>query len=202
MQQLQRWTWLAAVLVLAACSKDKAIDQPAKLTPFAATLRVQRIWSASVDDKKAVDLRLGLGIAIDNNRLYAAGHTGDVVAFDLNKGRAQWRTRLKAPLSGGTSAAADLVLIGSSDGRLFALNAADGKLRWNVRINTAGDFRATDRSAHRGRQAARLEPGRWPRAVVHGTAGAAPVAAWHRTPGDCGQPGAVRLRQRQGGCGQ
>ena len=135
MQQLQRWTWLAAVLLMAACSKDKAIDQPAKLTPFAATLRVQRIWSASVDDKKAVDLRLGLGIAIDNNRLYAAGHTGDVVAFDLNKGRVQWRTRLKAPLSGGTSAAADLVLIGSSDGRLFALNAADGKLRWNVRIN-------------------------------------------------------------------
>ena len=46
-----------------------------------------------------------------------------------------WRTRLKAPLSGGTAAAADLVLIGTSDGRLFALNAADGKIRWNVRIN-------------------------------------------------------------------
>jgi outer membrane protein assembly factor BamB len=135
MRQLQRWTWLAAVLLLVACSKDKAIDQPAKLTPFAATLRVQRIWSASVDDKKAVPLRLGLGIAIDNNRVYAAGHKGDVVAFDLNKGRVQWRTRTKAPLSGGTSAAGDLVLIGTSDGRLFALNAADGKIRWDVRIN-------------------------------------------------------------------
>jgi outer membrane protein assembly factor BamB len=134
-RQLQRWTWLAAVLLLLACSKDKAIDQPAKLTPFAATLRVQRIWDASVDDKKAVPLRLGLGIAIDNNRVYAAGHKGDVVAFDLNKGRVQWRTRTKAPLSGGTSAAGDLVLIGSSDGRLFALNAADGTIRWQVRIN-------------------------------------------------------------------
>jgi outer membrane protein assembly factor BamB len=135
MRELQRWTWLAAVLLLVACSKDKAIDQPAKLTPFTATLRVQKIWDASVDDKKAVALRLGLGIAIDNNRVYAAGHKGDVVAFDLNKGRVQWRTRIKAPLSGGTSAAGDLVMIGSSDGRLFALNAADGKIRWQVRIN-------------------------------------------------------------------
>ena len=135
MRQPQRWAGLAAVLLLVACSKDKAIDQPAKLTPFAATLRVQRLWGASVDDKKAADLRLGLGIAIDKNRVYAAGHKGDVVAFDLNKGRVQWRTRLKAPLSGGTSAAGDLLLIGSSDGRLFALNALDGKLRWNVRIN-------------------------------------------------------------------
>jgi outer membrane protein assembly factor BamB len=135
MRQLQLWTGLVAALLLVACSKDTAIDQPAKLTPFAATLRVQRLWSASVDDKKAVELRLGLGIAIDNKRVYAAGHTGDVGAFDLNKGRIQWRTRLKAPLSGGTSAGGDLVLIGSSDGRLFALNAADGKLRWSVRIN-------------------------------------------------------------------
>jgi outer membrane protein assembly factor BamB len=135
MRGLQRWAWLASVLLLVACSKDKAIDQPAKLTPFAATLRVQRIWDASVDDKKAVELRLGLGIAIDNDRVYAAGHKGDVVAFDLNKGRVQWRTRIKAPLSGGTSAAGDLVMIGSSDGRLFALNSADGKIRWQVRIN-------------------------------------------------------------------
>ena len=42
---------------------------------------------------------------------------------------------LKAPLSGGTAAAGDLVLIGSSDGRLFALNAADGKTRWQTRLN-------------------------------------------------------------------
>ena len=70
-----------------------------------------------------------------NNRVYAAGHTGDVVAFDLNSGKVQWRARTKAPLSGGTAAGADIVMVGTVDGRVFALNAADGKIRWEVRIN-------------------------------------------------------------------
>ncbi len=130
-----RCAWLALALLVVACSKDKSVDQPAKLTVFQPTLRVQHEWSATVDDKKALPLRLGLGLAVDNNRVYAAGHKGDVEAFDLQKGRRAWRVNLKAPLAGGTAAAGELVLIGSSDGRLFALNAADGKTRWQARLN-------------------------------------------------------------------
>jgi outer membrane protein assembly factor BamB len=127
---------LAALLIVAACSKDKSIDQPAKLTPLASpSLRVQRIWSASVDDKKAAVLRLGLGVSVADNRVYAAGHRGDVVALDLGSGRLVWRARTHAPLSGGTAASADLVLVGSSDGRLFAFNPANGGSRWQVRLN-------------------------------------------------------------------
>src|ERR1700710_2584741 len=83
MRQLQRWTMVAALLVFAACSKDKDIDKPAQLTPFSATLKVERVWSASVGDKKAKPLRLGLGLAVEGDRVYAAGHGGDVVAYDL-----------------------------------------------------------------------------------------------------------------------
>jgi outer membrane protein assembly factor BamB len=126
---------LAALLGLGACSKDKSIDQPAKLTPLSASLRVQRVWSASVDDKKAVALRLGLGLSVAGNRVYAAGHRGDVVAIDLTSGHVAWRARIRAPLSGGTAASGELVLVGSSDGQLFALNPADGAIRWKVRLN-------------------------------------------------------------------
>ena len=127
---------LAALVILAACSKDKAIDQPAKLTPLAnPSLRVQRIWSASVDDKKAVALRLGLGVSVADNRIYAAGHRGDVVALDLGSGRTIWRVKTGAPLSGGTATGNGLVLVGSGDGQLFALNAANGQSRWKVRLN-------------------------------------------------------------------
>lgn len=136
MRNLQRWSSLAALLlVIGACSKDKSIDQPAKLTPLSATLRVQRAWTASVDDKKAIALRLGLGVSIADNRVYAAGHRGDVVAFDLRSGRVLWRVKTKAPLSGGTAASTDLVVVGSSDGQLFAFNSADGASRWRVRLN-------------------------------------------------------------------
>jgi outer membrane protein assembly factor BamB len=136
MQHLQRWAWIAALLIgIAACSKDKAIDEPAKLTPLAATLRVDRVWSASVDDKKAVALRLGLSLSADDNHVYAAGHRGDVAAFDLATGHTVWRTHTRAPLSGGTANGLGLVLVGTSDGRLFALDAANGAVRWNVRVS-------------------------------------------------------------------
>jgi outer membrane protein assembly factor BamB len=126
---------LAALLGLAACSKDKSIDQPAKLTPLSASLRVQRVWTAAVDDKKAVALRLGLGLSVAGNRVYAAGHRGDVLGLDLASGHVAWRARIRAPLSGGTAASGELVLVGSSDGQLFALNPADGAIRWKVRLN-------------------------------------------------------------------
>ncbi len=126
---------LAALLGLAACSKDKSIDQPAKLTPLSASLRVQRVWTAAVDDKKAVALRLGLGLSVAGNRVYAAGHRGDVLGLDLTSGHVAWRARIRAPLSGGTAASGELVLVGASDGQLFALNPADGAIRWKVRLN-------------------------------------------------------------------
>ncbi|HEX4389892.1 MAG TPA: outer membrane protein assembly factor BamB [Steroidobacteraceae bacterium] len=136
MRHSVRWAGLLLIGVLAACSKDKAVDQPAKLTPLTATLKVQRIWNRTVADKHAVVLRLGLGVTLaDNNHVYAAGHKGDVVQGDVTTGRILWHVRIKAPLSGGVGAYGDLVVVGSSDGRLFALNASDGKPRWNVRLN-------------------------------------------------------------------
>jgi outer membrane protein assembly factor BamB len=133
---MSRAIWAAALLLaIGACSKDKEIDKPAKLTPLQATLHVERVWSASTDDKHAVPLRLGLGLAVADGRVYAAGHLGTVSAFDLAKGKVLWRTRTKAALSGGTAVGDGLVLIGSSDGQLLALDAASGAIRWKVRVS-------------------------------------------------------------------
>jgi outer membrane protein assembly factor BamB len=135
MRQLHRWAMVAALLVLASCSKDKDIDKPAQLTPFSATLKVNHVWSASVSDKGAKPLRLGLALAAEGNRVYAAGHSGEVIALDLATGRSVWRTKTKAPLSGGPGVGGDLVAVGSSGGEVIALNTADGKIRWRVRLN-------------------------------------------------------------------
>jgi len=125
-----------AALLIVACSKDKNVDEPAKLTPLLnPSLRVQRIWGTSVDDKKAVVLRLGLGVSVADGRVYAAGHRGDLVALDLSSGRVLWRVRTRAPLSGGTATGEGLVLVGASDGQLFAFSAANGESRWKVRLN-------------------------------------------------------------------
>jgi outer membrane protein assembly factor BamB len=136
MRQLQRWTTVAGLLLLvAACSKDKDIDTPAVLTPVNATLKIERVWSASVPDKGAKVLRLGLGLATEGNRVYAAGFKGEVIAYDLASGRTVWRTKTKAPISGGPAASSDLVVVGTSAGEVIALTAADGKILWRVRLN-------------------------------------------------------------------
>jgi outer membrane protein assembly factor BamB len=136
MRYPQRWTLMAVLLLVAACSKDKDIDTPAVLTPFAATLKVERVWTANIPDKGAKVLRLGLGLATEGNHVYAAGYKGEVVAYDIANGHKVWATRLKkTPFSGGPAASPDLVVVGTSEGEVIALKPADGKLLWRVRLN-------------------------------------------------------------------
>jgi outer membrane protein assembly factor BamB len=135
MRQLQLWTMVAAVFLVAACSKDKDIDTPAVLTPINATLKVDRAWSTKIPDKGAKVLRLGLGLAAEGDRVYAAGYKGEVIAFDRDSGRVIWRTKTKAPISGGPAASGDLVVVGTSVGEVIALTPADGKILWRVRLN-------------------------------------------------------------------
>jgi outer membrane protein assembly factor BamB len=130
---VRRLAFAAALLVLAACSKDKDVNPPAELVGFNATLKVQRAWSASVggNDEK---LRLGLGLGVDGQSVFAAGHGGEVAAFDVATGRSLWRAKTKAPLAGGTGAGAGLVVVGSQDGDVIALDEKTGAARWRKRV--------------------------------------------------------------------
>ena len=46
MRSSRRWLAACALLILAACSKDKDVDQPAKLADFNATMKAERVWTA------------------------------------------------------------------------------------------------------------------------------------------------------------
>jgi len=127
---------LAAAVLIGACSKDKNIDEPAKLTPLPhPSVRVTHLWGHNMGDKGAAVLRLGEGLSVADNRVYAAGHHGDVVALDLANGKVLWHVKTGAPLSGGTASSPELVVVGASDGQLFALESANGASRWKVRLN-------------------------------------------------------------------
>jgi len=132
---MRRWILLAAFAVLAACSKDKDIDKPAELVPVTASLKVDRAWTANIGTRKSVALRLGLGLALDGGQIYAAGHKGDVGAWDLATGHQIWRVRTKAQLAGGAGVGENMVVVGSSRGDVIALNRADGKTLWRIRVN-------------------------------------------------------------------
>jgi outer membrane protein assembly factor BamB len=126
---------LAAVLILSGCASKNA-DRPAPLVKkLVQRVNVRQVWRTHLSGETP-NLRLGLGIAVDGNRVFIASHGGRIEALELSSGRRLWSTRVRAALSGGPAVGAGLVVVGSSKGDIAALSEADGKLRWQRRINT------------------------------------------------------------------
>jgi outer membrane protein assembly factor BamB len=128
---------LAALLIVAGCSKDKDVEPPAKLVDFPAKLPVKRLWDEGVGGgKKQIKLRLGLGPAVDKGLVFAASHKGEIVAVSLETGRNVWLKKLKIPISAGPAAGFGIVVAGTSKGEAIALDGATGKQLWRVKINS------------------------------------------------------------------
>jgi outer membrane protein assembly factor BamB len=128
---------LAVLLIAAGCSKDKDVEPPAKLVDFPATLPVKKIWSDGVGGgKKQIVLRLGLGPALDNGIVFAASHSGELLAVSLDKGRKVWVKKLNLPLSAGPAARFGMVVVGSSKGAIVALDGATGRELWRAKVNS------------------------------------------------------------------
>jgi outer membrane protein assembly factor BamB len=119
---------------LTSSSKAKKKEAPAALAPVVNRIQLQRVWTAKLSGEYP-KLRLGLGIAADGERVFAANHKGEVEALDLKTGKVLWRTKIKAPLAGGPAAGYGVVLVGSSKGDVITLAEADGKPGWRTRIN-------------------------------------------------------------------
>lgn len=126
--------WLPVLLVLGACNKNKNVDPPAELTGITSRIDIDRVWDAGMEGEPR--LRLGLGVAADATRAFAAGTDGEVAAFDLRNGREVWRVRTRVRLAGGPGAGSDLVAVGGDHGDVVVLDAASGGLKWKARINS------------------------------------------------------------------
>ncbi len=130
--QMKRIAVLAGLmLVAAACSKDDKVAPPAELVDFDPAVRIDRVWSTGTKGGDEV-LRLGLRPAVEGDRVYIAGHGGDVQALELATGRDIWRVDTDLELAGGPAVGEGLVVVGSSDGLLAALDAETGAKRWQV----------------------------------------------------------------------
>jgi outer membrane protein assembly factor BamB len=119
--------------LVAACTKDKDPDRPAKLVAFPETLKIEKIWTGSVGGSK-VPLRLGLGLNVQDGTVYAAGEKGEVGAFNLQNGHRVWQVRTKLPLGGAVGFGEGRIIVGSTDGDVVALDAQSGKQLWTTNV--------------------------------------------------------------------
>lgn len=89
------------------------------------------LWQAHVGDpRENASARFGGGASFDSGRVYATNGVGNVVAFDAATGKQVWIVRPGGPLRGSPTIANDNVYVVSQDNQLYALNPADGSIRW------------------------------------------------------------------------
>jgi outer membrane protein assembly factor BamB len=127
-------TSLAACVLLAACS-DEIVNPPTELEEVDSKFEIDVRWSESVGegaDEKFNDLTP----AVWDNYVLTADIKGLVTAFDRESGDIVWEVDLKEPLSGGISANAGLVAVGSKKANVIVLNVEDGSEVWRKEVSS------------------------------------------------------------------
>ena len=152
-------SWFSWVPGIGGKDDKKAALEPAKLQDFAAEARIERLWRASIGAGLGRKyLRLNPVIVAD--RVYAADGYGVVEARDRFSGKRVWRTEIgkarkrrsgrlrmvprlgffdrRDPsfVSGGVGAGDGFVLLGTTDGDLVALSAANGSEKWRAYVGS------------------------------------------------------------------
>lgn len=74
----------------------------------------------------------GGGIAYGAGRLFAATGFGELVALDPANGSVVWRQDLQGAAGGAPSVRGDTVYVVNRGGRAYALDAASGRIRWEL----------------------------------------------------------------------
>ena len=106
------------------------IDTLARVTAFNPDTGAQ-LWRVQVRGEGASEGTLfGGGVSFDNNRVYVTNGAGFAAALDAATGATVWQVRLGGPLRGAPTVANELVYVMSQDNQLYALNPADGAIRW------------------------------------------------------------------------
>lgn len=138
MKHLPRLLLLLAAAVLSGCSlilgEDNA-EPPAELTPIKATVKLQELWRKDVGagiDKQFLKLRP----AVDGGRVFAVDHKGRVSAYEEATGKEIWHTKTGIAVSSGVGVGQDLVVVGSSEAQLVALDWNDGHVVWRTEVSS------------------------------------------------------------------
>ncbi|MDA8362731.1 MAG: outer membrane protein assembly factor BamB [Gammaproteobacteria bacterium] len=109
---------------------------PAKLKSFAAAYRVERVWSADIGGGAGAKF-IRLSPALHDGVLYVSEPHGQVRAYVAATGKKLWGRDLKnTEIEGGTGYADGMVLLGTRNGTVIALNATNGAPLWTASVSS------------------------------------------------------------------
>ena len=137
-----RFVTLVAVFALSGCSgltgflgDDEDELAPAVLEAFEPVAKVKKLWSrraASGEGGRSLEL----GAVLAGGQVFAAGHDGDIAAYDPFTGKRFWEAETGISISGGPGAGPGLVVVGGDGGDVVALSSADGVVAWRAQVTS------------------------------------------------------------------
>lgn len=99
-----------------------AAGQDGKISSFSAENGKSQ-WSVDAG------LKIAGGVGADGVMVAVGTAKGDVLAFDA-KGKPLWQARLSSEILSAPQVSIDIVVVRTGDGRIFGLDAKDGKRKW------------------------------------------------------------------------
>ena len=140
----------AAVMLVSACSTTDEISYK-ELQQFDAEITPNVVWEAEIGSG-VDDYYSHLNPVIAGDLLVAADRVGVVAAYNLSNGDQVWRKDLRSELNlaaggwwsqgepmriaGGLTADEGIVYLGSENGDVVAINAADGNVKWHTPVRS------------------------------------------------------------------
>lgn len=109
-----------------------AVDARAQVSAFSTGGAL--VWRADLKagfDKGASEVSGG-GLAAGGGRLFVTTAYGELAALDAGSGAVLWRQRFDAPVIGAPAVEGDTVYAVGRDGTALAVDAASGKIRWQL----------------------------------------------------------------------
>jgi len=127
---------LITFLLISACASTDHTEPPAPLVEFEPIIQLKRLWTGHTG-ASAKEKHLQLTPAYSNNLVFTASPKGHVRAINLETGKRQWAKKLEdVSISGGLSTSLDHILLGSSEGQVFALSQKEGTTLWQVQVSS------------------------------------------------------------------
>ncbi|GAB4122348.1 MAG: outer membrane protein assembly factor BamB [Sideroxydans sp.] len=122
---------LLVLLMLGACSSDKAKVEPAKLVDFQPSAQLEVRWTQRLQGSEFTVLTP----AVTRNAVFAAD-ARELLCLERDTGKVVWRTTPGFTLSGAVGAGEGVVLVGGDQGEVAAFDESDGRLRWKTRVSS------------------------------------------------------------------
>ena len=127
------------LIILQGCAlfggDDEDVQLPTELVEFDAVIEVDEKWDVSVG-KGHEGLVLGLKPTTDGEQIYAASFDGNVIAFDVNRGRKVWKNNYDLSFTSGPTFKDGILVLGTNDGELIALDALTGEILWATTVSS------------------------------------------------------------------